>query len=140
MAALKVVCTGYENQGICAMCGGELGKRRRVYCSGECAELYLDLFFWPYARYEAIERAHHRCQECGVTKRGLAKIYARWFEKAQLEVHHIIPLNGEFRQWHPLNIPSNLKVLCHDCHVVTRKKDIPAVPSKQTPQLRLIYG
>lgn len=135
---LKVVCTGYENQGICAMCGGKLGTRRRVYCSKECADLYLDLFFWPFARYEAINRTHHRCEECGVTERGLAKIYSRWFEMAGLQVHHIIPLNAEGRIWHRLNIASNLLVLCHDCHVLMHSPKVLARLELQRNQPKLI--
>ena len=115
---LKVVCTGYENKGICVMCGGGLPKRRRTYCSPECNELYLSLFFWPRASWEAVQRAHHKCQVCGVTSAGTDAIHRDCYEKMGMRVHHIIPVNGENRTWHPLNIPSNLLVVCHDCHVL----------------------
>jgi len=118
---LKVICTGYENQGVCAMCGGTLGKCRRTYCCQECADLYLNLFFWPWASYEAMARARHQCQRCGVSEHGLSKLAYRtriYNSDYRLEVHHIVPLNGEDRTWHHLNIPSNLQVLCHECHVL----------------------
>lgn len=104
------------------MCGRELTKRRRVYCSGECALLYWDLFFWNAAKCEAIERAHHKCQRCGVSERGLAKIYSHWYQISILEVHHIRPLNGRARTWNKLNIPSNLLALCHECHVLVHSQ------------------
>lgn len=44
-AKLKVVCTGFENQGICAMCGDKLDKQRQAYCSDECANQYCNLFY-----------------------------------------------------------------------------------------------
>lgn len=122
MTTLKVVCTGYENQGVCVMCGGPLGKRRRVYCGEECADLYLSLFFWPRASWDAIHRANHKCQVCGVTSDGTRAIHGTWYEKMGLRVHHIIPLNGQERRWHPLNIPANLLVVCYECHVVLGKR------------------
>ena len=114
----KIVCTGYENRGICSMCGGPLGKRRRAYCSESCYHLYLNLFFWPWASYEAISRAHHKCQLCGITSDGTRQIHPRDYTRMGLRVHHIVPLDGSFRTWNKLNIPGNLLVVCHDCHVL----------------------
>jgi len=121
---LKVVCTGYENQGICVMCGGELPKSRRVYCSDKCAEFYKHLFFWQTASHDAFKRAGERCQRCG---RGCMDVpllgEGSWAERSGMEVHHIIPLNGEDRTWHRLNMPYNLRVLCHKCHVYEHSKE-----------------
>lgn len=118
----KIVCTGYENQGICAMCGGPLGKSRRIYCCEDCATQYRNLFYWPWAKYEAIKTAHHKCQRCGITGLGYFNTHRAGLRPCDpsptLEVHHIIPLNGAVRTWHPLNIPPNLLVVCHDCHVL----------------------
>lgn len=115
----KAICTGFENQGICAMCGGKLGKRRRVYCSDICKEAYEHLFFWATAKEDALVRAKHKCQKCG---RGYLEVppvgVGSWAERSGIDVHHIIPLNGEDRAWHRLNVPSNLLVVCHDCHVL----------------------
>lgn len=120
--AWKKVCTGFENKGICAMCGGKLGKGRRCYCNDECAELYNDLFLWSRASSEAVKRANRKCQRCGITGDGYWKTHRDNFSpfapSLSLEVHHIIPLNGHDRTWHPLNTPDNLLVLCHDCHVL----------------------
>jgi len=122
---VKAICTGYENQGICVMCGGELSGRRKVYCSEECSDLYLGLFFWPWASDRAMRRCNHKCQRCGVTERGLCKAQGRdrrwaWRNEylLRLEVHHIEPINGQNRTWHALNVPGNLLVVCHDCHVL----------------------
>ena len=120
---MKAVCTGYENQGICAMCGGELPKRRRVYCSDKCAELYNHLFFWQTASSDAFKRADKRCQRCGRSYLDVPLVAeGSWMERSGIEVHHIIPLNGADRTWHRLNMPYNLKVLCHDCHIYEHKK------------------
>jgi len=127
----KIVCTGLENKGVCVMCGGELPKRRRIYCSEECAERYVHLFSWGEAQRDALKRAHWRCQICGVSNDGLFKIGVKlldWDDNSiyilyRLEVHHIIPLSGADRAWHPLNVPWNLLVLCHDCHVYVHSKD-----------------
>jgi len=122
---LKSVCTGYENQGICVMCGGELCGRRTVYCSGKCRDLYFGLFFWASASRQAIRRCNRKCQRCGVTEDGLSRMQRRnrWgvsrdVFRLRLEVHHIEPINGQSRTWHALNIPGNLRVVCHDCHVL----------------------
>ena len=127
----KIVCTGFENRGLCAMCGGELPKRRRAYCSDGCADVYVSLFSWGSAYLDASKRVHHKCQACGVTRDGLFKVGLKElgyddpsiYILYRFEVHHIIPLNGEDRTWHPLNIPSNLRVLCHDCHVYEHSKE-----------------
>ena len=118
MTNIKTVCTGYENHGICSMCGGQLPKRRRTYCCDECADLYCSLFCWPQASGNAIDKANHKCQVCGVSSDGTRAIHGNWYEKMGLRVHHIIPVNGEPRTWHPLNIPGNLLVLSHECHVL----------------------
>jgi 5-methylcytosine-specific restriction endonuclease McrA len=119
---VKAICTGHENRGICVMCGGELRGRRTVYCSGECHDLYLGLFFWPWASDSAMRRCNHKCQRCGVTGRGLGRLQRQaggWVDyRFRLEVHHVIPLNGELRTWHRLNVPANLLVVCHECHVL----------------------
>lgn len=121
----KAICTGYENKGICAMCGSELPKRRRTYCSDKCAELYEHLFFWQTACYDALKRAQLKCQGCGQGYMDVPTIgEGSWAERSSIEVHHIIPLNGEDRTWHRLNMPWNLKVLCHRCHTHEHSKEL----------------
>lgn len=138
----KIVCTGYENKGICAMCGGTLPSRRREYCSGACYDLYLHLFFWPQAQFDAMQSANHKCQCCGITDRGYSRLY-QWrlhksfYATVAFEVHHIIALNGESRTWHVLNIESNLAVLCHDCHLITRSRKLRETIRTERLQLKL---
>jgi len=120
---MKAICTGYENQGICAMCGGELPERRRAYCSAKCAELYEHLFFWQTASLDAFRRANRTCQRCGRDDMNTPSVgQGSWAEHSGMNVHHIMPLNGEDRTWHRLNMPLNLRVLCHDCHVYEHSK------------------
>jgi hypothetical protein len=112
-----LILTGYEHTGRCFWCGGEFpDKRKRHYCSEKCSTEYHRHFEWNYASSWARERTGHRCQECGVEQK-----YLRgngWAEfKTNLEVHHIIPLDGAERWFSILNVPCNLLVLCHDCHV-----------------------
>jgi len=114
---MKAICTGYENQKICAMCGGQVGKRRRVYCSDKCREIYEHLFFWQTASLDAFRRADKKCQDCGRSDMEVPPVgEGSWAERSGMEVHHMMPLNGENRTWNRLNMPWNLRVLCHDCH------------------------
>lgn len=102
-------CTGFEGTGHCYMCGNDLPKRRRSYCSNECSELYANLFFWDYAKRNEIHSAHWRCRRCGVNLR-------HWYGDSQ--VHHIEPINGSYRVWNVLNVPWNLRLLCSECHLI----------------------
>lgn len=57
---------------------------------------YLKTKHWAKVRSHAIERADRRCQQC--------------FSRDRLEVHHMTyERRGEER-------PTDLIVLCHDCH------------------------
>jgi hypothetical protein len=55
-------------------------------------------------RRRALERAHHRCEQCGRT--ALEAGYP-------LELHH---LDGD---WRNHDDDSRVRVLCHDCHTIT---------------------
>lgn len=106
--------------GFCIWCEGELKNRRqKKFCSPECSKAYCLMFSWQDAARAALKRAHHHCQMCGVGWRGCIAYGDR---HNPFDVHHIIPLNGEDRTWHPLNYPSNLIVLCHDCHIAIHLK------------------
>jgi hypothetical protein len=101
--------------GFCIWCEGELKNRRqKKFCSQDCSHIYCLMFSWQDAAKAALKRAKNHCQMCGVGWRGCVAFSGR---HNPFDVHHIIPLNGEDRDWHPLNYPSNLIVLCHDCHV-----------------------
>lgn len=123
------VLSGYEGTGRCFWCGGELKGKLQRYCYGHMKEYYRH-FDWGYASSWALKRVGWRCQNCGV-----AEIISKtepWhtYETTNLRVHHIVPLNGESRQFTAYNLPWNLIVLCHDCHM-----EVHAImrPPKNTP-------
>lgn len=121
--------TGYELTGRCWWCGGELKGKQKKWCTrfqlkakqGHWIDYY-NHFCWPYARDWCIERQEGKCANCG---RGGA-------DKQSLEVHHIIPLEGNERQWTPFNLPWNLIGFCHQCHLeahaAMRPERLPADP------------
>ena len=112
------VLTGYETEpNTCWWCGKaiEQGKRTSHYCRGRshddflsCFRLYHDHFDWAYAAGWARRRASQCCENCG---------QEGWKSGNSLEVHHIVALIGSERTFSVYNLPFNLVVLCHDCHV-----------------------
>jgi 5-methylcytosine-specific restriction endonuclease McrA len=107
--------SGNEANGHCFWCGAETKRR---YCSKQHAYLYLTYYRWS----EACGNVHRRiydpvrkacvCEKCG---NGENTGYS------SIEIHHIIPLNGEDRNWNVLNIPDNLIGLCKACHIEIHK-------------------
>jgi len=97
----------------CLWCGKPLPKRRRKYCSDECAYEYsihnIKPLWWQCARAVALERADYKCEKC---------------ERAgRLEVHHIEPLARFEDRWNsPKNRQDNLMVLCCACHEDAHRK------------------
>lgn len=122
--------TGFEDNGVCWWCGGDLPKRRRRWCCDEHRDLYWDTYNWTYAMRACLKRENYTCQNCHRTQTELDSeiknlqlthnyYYASMFRyKYRLEVHHTIPLDGEDRAWHELNRPDNLITLCHNCHLL----------------------
>jgi hypothetical protein len=115
-------CTGFEGvDGICWWCGKyfESKRPRHCCCSNHTTE-YHNHFDWTTASRLALIRAGHKCQKCGVKQgyRGGVGYYC----KSDLEVHHIVSLNGGIRFYSALNCPCNLLVLCIECHGKTRRK------------------
>jgi len=97
----------------CLCCGKSLPKRRRKYCSDECANEYfihkIEPLWWNNARRIALERAGYKCEECE--------------SQEGLEVHHIEPLEPFEPRWNsPKNRQDNLKVLCSNCHEDVHRK------------------
>ena len=121
--------SGHEGTGRCHWCAGEFkNKRQKRFCCKACMDAYYYEFFWTWACIRAI-REHPYCADCGVTRRESYSdtgVYT-------LEVHHIEPLNGEYRTWNVKNRPENLVVLCHDCHVLRHK--LPPKPQKEAVPL-----
>lgn len=108
------VITGYEGTGRCFWCGEPIEGRRR-YCRRRkgCWTRYQEHFNWIFAAHKALRESDYTCANCGL------QLYrAYWNTTRRLEVHHIIPLNGEGRAMHVYNIFWNLIVLCRDCHLL----------------------
>lgn len=105
-------------------------KRRRRWCCDEHRDLYWGNYNWTYAMLDCLKRENYTCQNCHITQVELGielrfkqlergYVYASMMSyKYRLEVHHIIPLDGEDRSWHELNRPDNLITLCHNCHLL----------------------
>jgi len=114
------IITGYEGTGRCFWCGEEVEGRRR-FCGHRkgCWTEYANHFYWSSARNWCCGRQKGICANCGAS-RGYS-----------LEVHHIIPLNGEQRAKTPFNIPWNLIGFCHNCHqeVHAAMRPMPTPPS-----------
>lgn len=136
------ILTGFENNPdhLCWWCGQPIqGRRSRHYCNGHRI-LYLNHFDWSYASPAAIDRADHKCQNCGRPDGNwYREIHSRMgillpaiTDRRILEVHHIVPLKGGERQFTAYNLPWNLIVLCHDCHVEIHRimNEVNKIPKK----------
>lgn len=109
----EVHFTGNEDAGVCWYCGSDLPPRRRRWCSDTCEQTYWETWHWNSASLACARRDNDICQNCHRRKNH------RWGEEqVSLEVHHLIPMNGEERSWSRLNEPSNLVTLCHECHLL----------------------
>jgi hypothetical protein len=112
---------------ICPMCGVPLPPGRTRFCSPWCFRTFYDLFFWAEAVKNALKRAHGKCQVCGLSSAGLEAIEQIrrpefWQHHRTLQVHHIDPLNCRRRDFSAMNIPSNLLVVCPECHGLEHQK------------------
>ena len=126
------IITGFEGTGGCFWCGKELEGRRR-FCghrSGHWTR-YAEHFSWSYAKSLCLERDGYRCANCGAKQTVPEDHHPSW-NAPGLEVHHIIPLEGEQREMSPYNVPWNLISFCHVCHqlihAVMREVNRPAPP------------
>lgn len=93
----------------CIICGKDLPKRKRLYCSHECWEGWYHKIdgriAWQDVRWKAIVRDNHKCLKCG---------------KDGGFVDHIKPIalgGAEFDL-------KNLQTLCEDCNREKTKKDL----------------
>jgi hypothetical protein len=122
--------TGYENtERRCWWCGGELKGKALHYCRGHM-KLYYNNFNWQYAAFEARKRAGDRCENCGASEGTIGDRGAGTL-MTNLRVHHIVPLKGESRFFSAFNLPWNLVVLCHACHLEVHVAMRP--PAKTSP-------
>ncbi|NIN66975.1 MAG: hypothetical protein GTO63_20230 [Anaerolineae bacterium] len=90
---------------VCRQCGKELDGRKTAFCSQEHTDDFYRDHYWGWAANVAKREAGGICAICGEKP--------RW---SSLVAHHIIPLNGERRDYNCLNHPENILVLCASCH------------------------
>ena len=129
------IITGFEGTGCCFWCGTNLNGERRRFCGHRsgCWTRYQEHFAWSYASHAALRRVGRKCENCGKEERDIPEIGGHWNIRTGLEVHHIIPLNGEDRAVSVYNIFWNLICLCHDCHmelhaILRQLKELTAKP------------
>ena len=96
--------------GHCIVCGKELPKYKRKYCSDACRyKLLAEIKSWRIIRAEAFKRDNYTCQDCGYkAPQGV------WGQSTTgLEGHHIIPIYAGGDEF-DIN---NVITVCHQCHV-----------------------
>lgn len=92
----------------CVICGGDLPKFKRKYCSDKCYFDWKEQFNiknWNWTRRRVLRRDKDTCQDCGEKVCG-------WTIENHLEVHHISPIQDggdEFDE-------DNCITLCVKCH------------------------
>jgi len=101
--------TGHEAEGYCFWCGIETKGR---YCCEGHRRIYLDQFHWMDAKWACWHRSRlldgaYSCADCRTQIAGRYESFV---------VHHVFPIDGEDRNWHWLNRPQNLVLLCKSCH------------------------
>lgn len=104
----------------CVICGEDLPKRKRKYCSDDCFLKWyrsLGVKDWNFTRWQAFERDNFTCQKCG--KQHLPE-YVEYDGKTYMEAmppligDHIIPIflgGAEFDL-------DNVQTLCIECSKV----------------------
>lgn len=107
--------SGHEEKGHCFWCG--IAVKNRRYCSKQHSYLYLTFYHWNEAVENVYRRIHdpvrrgYVCERCNEIFTG----------DNTTDIHHIIPVNGEDRNWNVKNSPDNLLGLCKRCHIETHK-------------------
>lgn len=112
------ILTGYEGTDHrCFWCGESLdGSKLKRYCRGHMT-LYYNHFDWGYAKSWCFDRYEHKCANCGMEEADIPDLGTAYYPRSGYEAHHIIPVEGESRQFTPYNLPWNLIALCHECHL-----------------------
>lgn len=90
----------------CIICGCELPKYKRLYCSFKCYQewrITFKIIDWSSLKSEALERDNYKCQICNETQ--------------NLNVHHIIPIYDGGEEF-DIN---NTITLCSICHKKAHK-------------------
>ena len=90
----------------CIICGGNLPKGKRKYCSKKCFNNWyvgLAIRDWNLVRSRVLKRDNYTCQDCNLYDP----------DRYKIEVHHIIPIKDggdEFDE-------DNCVTLCKECHL-----------------------
>lgn len=140
--------TVYPDQpkGVCRVCKSRVTtKRRRFFCSRDCARIYSAVGNWNITRRLVAQRDKYTCQSCGVNARRLEKAWrelrellshAIWLEVGRLmrgrkgpvskswwECDHVKTVaESKKRGEAPDHSLSNLRVLCCRCHDARKRK------------------
>jgi len=105
--------SGKEKPLHCFQCQKPIKRAGQRFCSALCRMQYDNHYLWDYARNWALKRSNNTCADCG--------------GHSNLIVHHLVPVRNTGYGYNPLNVPSNLVVLCASCHGkrhgTDRKKD-----------------
>ena len=109
--------TGNEESGQCWFCGGDLPKRRRRWCCDQHKDEYWNNYNYAAASKECWKRSEHTCENCHKPQIELTREFGWESINSRMEIHHIIPLEGDIREWNVLNRQDNLIALCHQCHL-----------------------
>lgn len=100
-----------ERNGLCRVCGkpkDQWSTSRRVFCGDDCYREYQKCFeTWNGLKSKIIRERGPRCEMCGAEDKGL-------------ELDHIVALTNGGDMWEK----SNLRLLCHGCHVKKTKVDM----------------
>ncbi len=97
--------------GNCQWCGKKLEGRRTVWCSRTCNAAFFRNHDWKMARNYTNTG---QCEDCGKCEH--KKGYT------EMQVHHIVPLNGAQRSMTCANHEDNLVCLCKECHKERHRK------------------
>jgi len=131
------ILTGHEGMGLCFWCGVGLVGRQKRYCKHNAHwREYWRHFSWGFARDWCLERYDNRCAN-------FRHVHSPYSPALALEVHHIIPLEGHDRIWTPYNLPWNLIVLDHWCHVELHAAMRPPklkLPPPPSADLQIAHG
>lgn len=116
----KKILMANRKRGFCIICGNELPKKRRLYCSDECFSGWFQQFNpkweWPTIRHNAFKRDDFKCVKCG-KKEGDDSIYGG---SVYLIGDHINPIALGGSEWDL----SNIQTLCSDCNKIKTRDDI----------------
>jgi len=107
--------SGHEEKGHCFWCGVVVKNSR--YCSKQHAYLYLTFYHWHEACINVYRRIYDPVRRGNVCE----KCNEVFIGDNTIDIHHIIPVNGEVRNWNIKNRPENLLGLCKACHIETHR-------------------